>query len=304
MIRIKDITDFLDTNEMPYTYIGDSELKIHSYVSIENIAANLMSWIKDEKKMQGIMRKDITNSLIVSLKFDTSTFEKSNFIFCDNPKAMYFTILNQFFHEETKVKFISATSVVETKSIGKQVYIGHHCYIGPEVVISDNVRIENNVSIQGKVTIGKDSIIRSGVVIGTEGFGYFENTDGINVRVPHFGGVIIGEDVEIGANTCIDRGTLGDVEIGNHVKINNLCHIAHNVIIEDHVMIGALVIISGSVSIKKNVYISPGATIRNQVTIGANSLIGLGSVVVKDVEDNVVIVGVPGKKIRNREGEK
>lgn len=250
------------------------------------------------------MGKDITNSLIVSLKFDTSSFEKANFIFCDNPKAVYFTILNQFFHEETKVEFISATSVVEARSIGKQVYIGHHCYIGPEVVISDNVRIENNVSIQGKVTIGTDTIIRSGVVIGTDGFGYFENKDGINVRVPHFGGVIIGEDVEIGANTCIDRGTLGDVVIGNHVKINNLCHIAHNVIIGDHAMIAALVNISGSVLIKKNVFISPAATVRNQVTIGENSLIGLGAVVVKDVEDNAVIVGVPGKNIRKQEGGK
>lgn len=304
MIRIKDITDFLDSKEMPYTFIGNSELTIHSYVSIENIAANFISWIKDEKKMQAIMGKDITNSLIVSLKFGTRSFEKANFIFCDDPKAMYFTILNHFFYKETMVEFIRTTSVVETNCIGKQVYIGHHCYIGPEVVISDNVRIENNVSIQGNVTIGKDTIIRSGAVIGTDGFGYFENTDGINVRVPHFGGVIIGENVEIGANTCIDRGTLGDVEIGNHVKINNLCHIAHNVIIEDHVMIAALVNISGSVRIKKNVYISSGATIRNQVTIGANSLIGLGSVVVKDVEDDVVIIGVPGKKIRNHEGEK
>ena len=304
MIRIKEITDFLDSTKMPYTFIGDPLLTIQSYVSIENIAAHLISWIKDEKKMQSIIGKDMTNSLIVSREFDTSHLEKANFIFCDKPKAMYFTILNQFFIIETKKKLISPTSVVETTSIGQDVYIGHHCYIGPEVVISNNVSIENNVSIQGKVSIGKNTIINSGVVIGTDGFGFFKNTDGINVRVPHFGGVIIGEDVEIGPNTCIDRGTLGDVEIGNHVKINNLCQIAHNVIIEDHVMIASLVHISGSVWIKKNVYISPGATIRNQVTIGANSLIGLGSVVVKDVEDNVVIVGVPGKKIRNHEGEK
>lgn len=304
MIRIKDITDFLDTKEMPYTFIGDSELTIHSYVSIESIDVNLISWIKDEKKMQSIIGKDMTNSLIVSHKFDTSHLEKANIIFCDNPKAVYFTILNQFFLIETKKKLISPTSVVETTSIGQDVYIGHHCYIGPEVVISNNVSIENNVSIQGKVSIGKNTIIQSGAVIGTDGFGFFENTDGINVRVPHFGGVIIGEDVEIGANTCIDRGTLGDVKIGNHVKINNLCHIAHNVIIEENVMLAALVNISGSVLIKKNVYISPAATIRNQVTIGENSLIGLGAVVVKDVEDNVVIVGVPGKNIKKHEGEK
>lgn len=298
MIRIKEITDFLDSTEMPYTFIGDPLLSIQSYVSIENIAPQLISWIKDEKKLQTIIGKDITNSLIVSQKYDTSQFEKVNFIFCDNPKAIYFTILNQFFHEETKAEFISPISVVETRSIGKDVYIGHHCYIGPEVVTSDNVRIENSVSIQGKVTIGKDTIIRSGVIIGTDGFGYFENKDGINVRVPHFGGVIIGEDVEIGANTCIDRGTLGDVVIGNHVKIGNLCHIAHNVILEENVMLAALVNIAGSVLVKKNTFISPAATIRNQVTIGSNSLIGLGAVVVKDVDDNAVIVGVPGKNIR------
>lgn len=167
--------------------------------------------------------------------------------------------------------------------------------------IGDNVVIKNNVSIEGKVIIGNNTIIHSGVVIGTDGFGYYQNEEGKNIKVPHYGGVVIGEYVEIGANTCIDRGTLDDTVIGNYVKIDNLCHIGHNCVIEDNSSIVALSMLGGSAEISKNSYIAPGVMIKNQLKIGENSLIGMGAVVTKDVEKNKVVAGVPAKVIRENE---
>jgi len=116
--------------------------------------------------------------------------------------------------------------------------------------------------------------------------------------VPHYGGVVIGQNVEIGANTCIDRGTLDDTIIGNNVKIDNLCHIGHNCIIKDNSSIVALSMLGGSAIIEENSYIAPGVMIKNQLKIGENSLIGIGAVVIKDVEKNKVVAGVPAKVIR------
>lgn len=301
MIKIKEITDFLDAAKIPYSYYGEEQLIIKNTVTIENINHHLISWIKNKDYMKYIVGKDIKNSLIVCQKFDVSSFKSGNFIFCDKPKEVFFTISNHFFQPETNKEYISPNSVVETTNIGNNVYIGHNCYIGPDVIISDHVTIKNNVSIEGKVIIGKNTAIFSGVVIGSDGYGYFQNAEGKKIKVPHYGGVLIGEDVEIGANTCIDRGTLGDTKIGSNVKIDNLCHISHNVVIEENVSVVAHSMIGGSVLLKKNSYIAPSASVMNQISIGENSLIGLGAVVLKDVEDHVVVAGVPGKIIKRLE---
>lgn len=301
MLSVNKIIELLKSINIEHSYIGNENLLIDSFAPIEEVSSNLISWIKDEGNFTKIVGKVIENALIVSKPFDISYFQNVNFIFCEKPKEVFFTILNHFFYKEPVCEFISPSAIVETKQIGKNVYIGHHSHIGPDVIISDNVRIKDNISIEGKVFIGKNTIIHSGVVIGTDGFGYYHDENNYHVRVPHFGGVLIHENVEIGANTCIDRGTLGDTSIGNNVKINNLCHIAHNVVIEENVMISALCTVAGSVHLKKNVYLAPSSIIRNQVTVGENSFIGMGSVVVKDVKDHVVIAGVPGKIIKKLE---
>lgn len=274
---------------------------IQSFAPIEEVRANFISWMKNDQKIQAFKDKPIENTLIVCKESDTSQLKNGNFIVCENPKAVFFTILNHFFYKDSLNEYISPHAIVETTQIGKNVYIGHHTHIGPDVVISNNVKIKDRVTIEGKVFIGENTVIHSGVVIGTDGFGYFQNEAAEHVRVPHFGGVMIGENVEIGANTCIDKGTLGDTKIGGNVKINNLCHIAHNVVIEENVLISASATIAGSVHIKKNVNIAPSVVIRNQLTVGENSMVGMGSVVVKDVPNYVVVAGIPAKTIRKLE---
>ena len=303
MISVKKILDFLNSTNLLCTYIGDEELYISSFSSIEKIDRNQISWIKDETRIQSVCDKDISESLIVTGELVSNYLANSNILICENPKQVFFTILEYFFTSKSRTGYTSPTSIVETTSIGQNVTIGHSCYIGPEVVIADNVDIKHQVTIEGKVMIGKNTTINSGVIIGSDGFGYFQDHEGRNIKVPHFGGVVIGEEVEIGANTCINRGTLDDTKIGNNVKISNLCNIGHNVIVEDNVMIAASTNISGSVHLKRNAYIAPAAMILNQLSIGESSFIGAGSVVTKDVEDHVVVVGVPGKIIKRLEVE-
>jgi UDP-3-O-[3-hydroxymyristoyl] glucosamine N-acyltransferase LpxD len=304
MIKIKSILEFLERQNIKFHYCGIENLEIDKFSSLDNTVSRSITWIKDvEKKsnLDHLKKNGVEDLLVVCNEFETSEYQNINYIFCSNPKEVYFTILNHVFNKEIVKNFISPKSVVETSNIGKDVYIGHNCYIGPDVSIGDNVRIKNNISIEGKVEIGDNSIISSGGIIGSDGYGYFQNEEGINIKVPHFGGVLIGKNVEIGANTCIDRGTLGDTIIGDNVKIDNLVHIAHNVVIEENVSVIALSMVAGSVLLKKNSYIAPSTSIRNQLTIGENSMVGLGAVVVKDVEDNVVVAGVPAKTIKKME---
>ena len=301
-IELNLILDHLDDVGIDYKFLGNENLTIDKYASINNINSNCISWIKGQDNYKGGVLSCAKDVLLVTgndVVIDND-LKENGLIICENPKEAFFSILKNFFAQDIYDSYISPNSVVETNSIGKDVYIGHNCFIGKNVNIDDNVVIKNNVSIEGTVKIGKNTVIHSGVVIGSDGFGYYRNNDGENIKVPHYGGVTIGQDVEIGANTCIDRGTLDNTVIEDNVKIDNLCHIAHNCIIKDNSLIIALSMLGGSAVLEKNSYIAPGSMIMNQAHIGENSLVGMGAVVVKDVEDNSVVAGVPAKEIRKK----
>ncbi len=298
MINIRSIREFLNNFNIRHEYIGNDSINIKTYSLPDNIENYSIVWIKDSMKAKKYDLSHFKDVLIVTSSTDELSVIDGNFLISDNSKELFFSILNHFFSEENETNFIGNSSTVETKQIGEGVHIGHNCYISPRVIIKDNVIINNNVVIEGNVVIGSDTIINSGVVIGADGYGYFQNDKGQNIKVPHLGGVIIGNKVEIGANTCIDRGTLGDTVIEDGVKIDNLCHIAHNVHIQKNVNVIALSMIAGSVVLEENSYVAPSASVMNQLTIGKNSIVGLGAVVVKNVDDNVVVAGVPAKTIR------
>jgi len=148
------------------------------------------------------------------------------------------------------------------------------------------------------VEIGKNVRIGPNCSIGFEGFGFEGDECGDYHRFPHIGKVIIGDNVEIGANTCIDRGALEDTIIGPGTKIDNLVHVAHNVRIGKNCMIIALTCLGGGVIIEDGAYVGIGAGIRNQITIGEKAFIGMGAVVVKDVDPGVTVIGNPAKPMR------
>ncbi len=155
MISIENIIELLDSTNFNYSYIGSLSLMIQSFAPIEEVRSNFISWMKSDQKIQTIKDKPIENTLIVCKEFDTSQFKNGNFIVCENPKAVFFTILNHFFYKEPLNEYISQSAIVETSRIGKNVYIGHNTHIGPDVDISDNVKIKDHVTIEGKVIYRK-----------------------------------------------------------------------------------------------------------------------------------------------------
>lgn len=165
-------------------------------------------------------------------------------------------------------------------NIGTDTRIGAHVWIGPEV------------------RIGTDCFIQAGAVIGENGFGYERNNlFGRWVPKPHEYTVILDDDVHIGANTCIDRGSWRDTHIMRGARIDNLVHIAHNVIVDINAVIVAGAEISGSVRIGLGAWVGPNACIKQGVTIGEGALIGMGAVVLHDVPPNQTWAGNPARCI-------
>jgi UDP-3-O-[3-hydroxymyristoyl] glucosamine N-acyltransferase len=179
------------------------------------------------------------------------------------------------------------TIIDPAAAIGANVYIGSGCKIGA------GCRIFPNVTILDRVTIGQNVTIYAGTVIGADGFGYEQNAAGGFEKFPHIGGVRIEDDVEIGANTCIDRGALDDTIIRRGARVDNLVHVAHNVEIGEDAMVIALTMLGGSVKIGARAWIAPSATIINQKSIGADATVGLAAVVTKDVAPGQVVMGSP-----------
>jgi len=155
-----------------------------------------------------------------------------------------------------------------------------------------------------KNQVGEGCHFGPGTVIGNAGFGFAYDEDGRAHRMPHIGGVIIGDRVEVGSNTVIDSGVLLPTTIGDDVKIDNLVHVAHNVHIGARTLVVAHAMIGGSAWIGMDCWIGAGALIRNKAYIGANVFVGMGANVVKDIEeDGVVVMGNPARVIRRRTSE-
>lgn len=188
-------------------------------------------------------------------------------------------------------------SVGKTTIIGQNASIASGAVISEQVTIGDNCIIEPNVFIHPGTIIGNNVHIKANAVIGGNGFGYVKSADGSFDHIPHFGRVLIEDNVHIGSNTCIDRGSLSDTIIRKGVKIDNLVHIAHNVEIGENTLVIACAMVAGSVKIGSNAWIAPAASIKNGVTIGSGTTVGMSSLVLKSVEDGKTVAGIPAKEL-------
>jgi UDP-3-O-[3-hydroxymyristoyl] glucosamine N-acyltransferase len=232
------------------------------------------------------------------LVFKDGKFGDKIIILASNPRLSFIKIMQRYFKEKQNFDISPSAVTHKDAKIHPNVYVGHHTYIGKSEIGAGTV-IHENVTIYSNVVIGKNVIIHSGTVIGADGFGYERNEHGELIKFPNVGGVIIEDDVEIGSNTCIDRGTLDNTYIGKGTKIDNLCHIAHNVIVGKNCSIIAQSMIGGGVVIGDYSWIAPSACIRDGIKIGRNSIVGLGAVVIKEVAENSIVIGVPAKPIRD-----
>jgi acyl-[acyl carrier protein]--UDP-N-acetylglucosamine O-acyltransferase len=178
--------------------------------------------------------------------------------------------------------------------------------IGPGVVLGADVEIRSGVvigpnSVIHHATIGARSRIGANCSIGGDGFGFEMDPDtGEVIKFPHFGRVVIGEDVEIFANVCVARGSLRDTVIERDVKIDNLVHVAHNCVIGAGTFVIANSMLGGSVTIGQRAWIAPSTSILNGLNVGDGAMTGMGAAVVKHVAPNELVAGVPAKKLRDR----
>jgi len=189
-------------------------------------------------------------------------------------------------------------------SIGPNVVVGSGCTLGKGVIIAEGCSIAGNVtigagtmlyprvSIYEDSVIGKNCIIHSGVVIGADGFG-FMLMNGIQQKIPQVGNVIIGDGVEIGANSCIDRATLGSTKIGNGTKIDDLVMIVHNCIIGEHSILCSQVGLAGSTVVGDYVYLAGQVGAAGHLTIGSRAMIGAQSGVVNNIPEDARYFGSP-----------
>lgn len=200
--------------------------------------------------------------------------------------------------------------VAPSAKIGRKVFIGPHCVIEPDVAIGDrsvicagcyighgsligeDCKFYPQVTIREHAQIGNRVIIHSGSVIGSDGFGYVQE-GAVRKKIPQIGIVVIGDDVEIGANVTIDRARFGQTRIGNGVKMDNLIQIAHNVVIGDNCVIVAQVGISGSTTIGARTILAGQVGIVGHLEIGSDVIIGAQAGVPKDIPSGVYVTGSP-----------
>lgn len=307
-IGIDNLLEFLKSMniKMRYMYSENEEIYFKSFCALNHMKEDSITWIKNIENID-IEKINNVGNLIVMVDYEQPEIKlEQPIIYVENVKRTFFRVIEHYFSEldlEKEEARICSTAIVETNKIGKNVYIGHHSYIGKDVIIGDNVRIYHNVTIQGKCEIGDETVIESGATIGVCGYGYYSDEEGIPTSVPHLGGIKIGKYVKIGANTAIARGSLDNTIIQDYVKIDNLCHIAHNVCIKKGSMIVANTVVCGSVVVGENVWTAPGSLIKNGVCVGDNSFLGLGTVATRDVPEGKVVAGVPFRILKNRELE-
>lgn len=189
---------------------------------------------------------------------------------------------------------IGANAVIESGvELGDNIQIGAGCFVGKNTRIGTGTRLWANVCVYHEVSIGCGCLIQSGTVIGADGFGY-ANDRGTWVKIPQLGRVVIGDNVEIGACTTIDRGALDDTQIGNGVIIDNQCQIAHNVVIGDNTAVAGGVIMAGSLKIGRYCMIGGASVINGHMEICDKvTVTGMGMVMRPITEPGVYSSGIP-----------
>lgn len=294
-IDIQDIITFLGS-QLIETKGYSSITYIDNLADVANVNETTLDWINPAKdNKQAIAERSKAKVLLVDEGI--KTIDGKLLLVVANPKVCLAQIGNHFFADRY-TPGIHPTAIVDPEAkIGENVYIGPYCVIG-KATIGDGTIIESNVRIYDCVVMGKNCNVKNGAVLGGAGFGFEKDADGNRFRFPQIGSLIMGDDVEVGGNTCIDRGALSDTIIGNHTKINNLCHIAHNNIIGENVEITGCVNVSGGNVIEDNVWLAPNSSLVGYIHIGKGATLGMGAVAVKDIPAGEVWVGNPAKFIK------
>ncbi|MGQ9618853.1 MAG: UDP-3-O-(3-hydroxymyristoyl)glucosamine N-acyltransferase [Candidatus Aminicenantia bacterium] len=307
-MKLKEIASFLS---IPFE--GDGEIEITGLSSLENAKKGDLSFFSDPK-LKSLLDRTEASALIIPVDME---FSRLPVLRAQNPYLEFAKLMSSFHPPKELQPGIHPTAVAsktakidsschigafvfigDNVSIGKNSVIMPYTFIGDEAKIGNNCLIYPNVTIRERVVIGDRVIIHAGTVIGSDGFGYVKKEDGSYFKVPQVGTVIIEDDVEIGANTTVDRATLGETRIGKGVKIDNLVQIGHNVKIGENTIIAAQSGIAGSSEVGKGVMVGGQVGIADHIRIGDFSIMAAKTGVSGNIASNSIVAGYPDMDIR------
>ena len=299
------------------TVVGDRDIDIFNISKIEEGSKGSLTFLANPKYTEFIYTTKASVA-IVSSDFEPTEKIDLTLIKVKDPYSSFTTILELFNKDLSNRKGISQLTVIDKSSkisdssfigsfssVGENSIIGENCIIENQVFIGNNVEIGNGcklypgVKILDDTIIGQNCIIHSSTSIGSDGFGFAPNDDGSFKKIPQTGNVVIGDNVEIGSNSTIDRATLGSTIISDGVKLDNQIQIAHNVEIGENTAIAAQSGIAGSTKIGKNCMIGGQVGIIGHIKIGDNVKIQAQAGVTSDLESNSRVTGTPAISYMN-----
>jgi len=289
-ISVEEILPLLDKD---YKIIGSKEFYFNNINPAEMVNEQSLDWVNPLKKHK--LEYILNSKAKIIICEDSVVIDEASdkcIIQVKNPKFAILRILKKYFQEETKFQIHPSSIIHPEARIAKDCSIGPFTYIG-KCEIDKGTVIHGNCFIYDKVIIGKNVLIKAGAVIGGGGFAYLRNEQGVFEKFQQIGGVIVEDNVEIGSNTTIDRGALGNTIIGEGSKIDNLVHISHNVKVGKHSAIIANSVIGGSTVIGDFSWVAPSVSVLDQLSIGRKVTIGVGSAVTSDIPDNETWTGMP-----------
>lgn len=306
-MRIKEIAELLESK-----VIGDTDFEVNRISEIKDARKGDLVFFFKEKKINELAGLE---NLAAIVPENVQECLARSWIKVKDVKGSMMKILKSFYPPSvhipekylTKSQNFSHVEMGNNVQIGKNVFIGNNCslgdgvnifpfsYIGNNVKIGDNGIVYPHVVVLDGTRIGRNVKIYTGAVIGSEGFGYHRVGDRFE-SIPHIGGVVVGNNVDIGVLTMIDRGTIGDTVIGDGTKIDNSVHIAHNVKIGKNVIVMAQTGIAGSCELEDNVVVAGQVGISDHIKVGKNAKIAAKSGVIRNIEENESVFGYPADK--------
>lgn len=286
------------------TIEGDANVKIHTVAKIEEGTAGALSFLANPK-YEPFIYETGSSVVLVNADFKASQPVKTTLIRVENAYSSFTFLLEKFGNPSHQLKGIEASSIISEKAkIGADVYIGGLSYISDNAEIGDQTKIYPQVfvGIGSKIgkncilypgvkiyhdcVIGDNCIIHAGAVIGSDGFGFAPQADKSYKKIPQTGNVIIENDVEIGANTTVDRATMGSTIIRQGVKLDNLVQIAHNVEVGKHTVMASQSGIAGSAKVGSAVVIGGQAAISGHIEVADGNQIGGQSGIIASIKEN------------------
>ncbi len=312
--KAKDIAAFLN-GEIE----GDENIKVFGVSKIEEGEPGTLAFLANSK-YENYIYSTKASIVLINKSFIPKSAINATLIKVDDAYQAFASLLDlyvqaksmsktgieqpSFIHEKASVEndiYVGAFSYISKNAkIGKNVKLHPQTFIGENVTIGDNCILYPGVKVYDDCVIGNGCIFHSGVVIGSDGFGFAPQNDGTYKKIPQIGNVIIEDDVEIGANTTIDCGTMGSTLIKKGVKLDNLIQVAHNCEIGENTVMAALSGLAGSTKIGSGCKIAGQVGFAGHLSVGNNVNIGAQSGVPKSVKDNETVFGSPAIPIKDQ----